>query len=96
MNDSVTIPGTTVRLDYVACAEEHTVSIYMNGTLWDWRTFESESGARAFMADPFKEQRATNEARADLTARREAESVGYYAADYVRISKGRQVGPNRR
>lgn len=96
MNNTRIIEGAAIRLEYVGTPEEHFISIYMNGDLWDWHSFQTEEEARAFMADPFKEQRAKNEDRHLREMKQEAEAIGYYASDYTRISRGRQVGPNKR
>lgn len=72
------------------------VQINIEGSYWDHKYFYSMEEAQAFMADPFKGERQAAERQAACAAKADLASAPYYARDYVRISTGRQIGPNKR
>ena len=95
-----TIEGTNFRLEYIKLEDNlgnpHVVSIYAGSEFWDWQEFATYEEAQAFMADPFKTERKSNEARERREKEEEAKLSTYYARDYTRVSRGRQVGPHKR
>jgi hypothetical protein len=69
------------------------VTININGQLWDHREYgEDQAAAEAFFADPTAADRKQAERMEALQRKREEDSIPYYAADFVRVSRGRRVG----
>ena len=54
---TTTIKGTPFTLEHTQYDSKHIVSIYADGNFWDWREFNFEAEAMAFLADPFKTER---------------------------------------
>lgn len=93
MNNERTLDGTAWTLKLIPYQTKWVVEAYLNGAFWDYQEFETEALARAYMDDPFNRERQANKAREARAKAKELESAPYYAADYVRVSKGRKVAP---
>ena len=93
------IAGTSISLEYIGETDfgGHVVCIYMDGSFWDHREFDTFMEAQTFMNDPFKAERQAAQRAIAFEAARIAESdaMAERNASLIGCNRGRQIGPKR-
>lgn len=85
------IEGTPFSLEYFQDSGIHYVAINSSGNFWDHREFDSEADALAFMADPFKDDRAKNRNAEKREAVRDAVQTAHFAHGMTREGGARRT-----